>query len=62
MLSRHSAGIHLGNKLTYNCSGNTSPKLSQLAEVLWTNPGIKSKTGMHDLILTLKKKKNAGGE
>ena len=36
---------------------------SQLAEPLWTNPGLKSSIGVHDLISTLKKKKkNVGGE
>ena len=31
-----------GNELTYNFSGNTLSQSSQLAEPLWTDPGLKS--------------------
>ena len=31
-----------GNKLTCKFSGNTQPQSSQLAEPLWTDPGLKS--------------------
>ena len=31
-----------GNELTSNSSGNTWPQLFQLAEPLWTDPGLKS--------------------
>ena len=34
-----------GNELTRNSSGNTRSQSSQLAEPLWTDPGLKS--GMH---------------
>ena len=30
------------NELTRNSSGNTRPQSSQLAELLWTDPGVKS--------------------
>ena len=49
-----------GNKLTRNLLGNIQPQLSQLAEPLWTDPGIKSGISVCELISTLKK--NAGGE
>ena len=45
-LSRHSVGTLSGNKLTRNLSGNTRSQSSQLAEPLWTNPGIKSGISM----------------
>ena len=54
------------NKLTSNSSGNTRLQSSQLAEPLWTIPGIKRGLSVHTLISTLKKKKkkkkDAGGE
>ena len=37
--------------------GNTCPQLSQLAEPLWTDPGLKTVTGAHKLISTFEKKK-----
>ena len=46
MLFRHSAGTYQGNELTRNLSGNIQPKSSQLAEPLWTDPGLKSGIGM----------------
>ena len=46
-----------GNKLTRNSSGNILPQLSQLAEPLWTDPGLKSGITVPDLIFSLKKKK-----
>ena len=39
-----------GNKLTCNLSGNTYPQSSQLAEPLWTDPGLKSGISVRDLI------------
>ena len=42
MLSRHSVGTYQGNELTHNWAGNTHPQSSQLAELLWTDPGLKS--------------------
>ena len=50
-----------GNKLTRNSSGSTQSQSSQLAEPLWTDPGLKSGISLHELISTLKKK-SAGGE
>ena len=38
-------------------SGNIQPQSSQLAEPLWTDPGIKSGMSVRELISTLKKKK-----
>ena len=48
-----------GNKLTCNSSGNTWPQLSQLAEPLWTDPGIRSGISVRKPISTFKKKKKA---
>ena len=39
-----------GNELTCNLSGNIRPQLSQLAEPLWTDPGIKSEINVRKLI------------
>ena len=58
MLSRHSVGTYQGNKLTRNESKNARPLSSQIAEPLWTDPGLKSETSVRVLISTLKK----GGE
>ena len=41
-----------GNELTHNLSGNTQSQSSQLAEPLWTDPGLKSGVSMHKLIFT----------
>ena len=38
-------------------SEKTQPQLSQLAEPLWTNPGLKSGISVRELSSTLKKKK-----
>ena len=57
MLSKHGVGTYQGNELTRNSSGNTQPQLSQLAEPLWTDPGIKNEISVRELISTLKKKK-----
>ena len=52
-----------GNELTRDSSGNTWSQSSQLAEPLWTDPGLKRGISLRELIPTLKKKKkNAGGE
>ena len=40
------------NELTRNSSGNTRPQSSQLADPLWTIPGIKSGIGVRELIST----------
>ena len=42
MLSKHSVGTYQGNKLTHNSSGKTWPQSSQIAEPLWTDPGLTS--------------------
>ena len=55
MLSRHSVGTYQGEELTRHLSGNTWPLSSQLAETLWTDPGLKSGIGMRVLISTKKK-------
>ena len=39
-------------------SGNTHPQIPQFDEPLWTDPGLKSKISVCDLISTTKKKKN----
>ena len=59
-LSRHSVGTLSGIELTRNSSGNTRSQSSQLAETLWTDPDLKNKIGMSELISTLKKKAQAG--
>ena len=51
-----------GNELTRNTSGNTRSQSSQLAEPLWTDPGLKSGISLRELISTFKKKKSPGGE
>ena len=62
-LSGHSVGTLSGNELTCNSSENTRPQSSQLAEPLWTNPGVKRGISMRKLISNKKrKKKSAGGE
>ena len=62
-LSGHSVGTLSGNELTCNSSGNTQSQSSQLAEPLWTNPGVKRGISMRKLISNKKrKKKSAGGE
>ena len=45
----------LGNKLPHNSSGNIRPQLSQFAEPLWTDPGLKSGICVHELISVLRK-------
>ena len=51
-----------GNELTRNSSGNTWSQLSQPAEPLWSDPGIKSRISSRELISTLKKKSQAGNK
>ena len=60
-LSRHSVGTYQENELTRNSSGNTPSQSSQLAEPLWTDPGLKRGISVHKLISTLKKKKKGTG-
>ena len=55
-------GTHQVNELTRNYSERACPQLSQFAEPLWTDPGLKKKknggggVGVHELS-PLKKKK-----
>ena len=51
-----------GNELTRNSSGNTRSQSSQLAEPLWTDPGLKSGISVRKLISTQKKKKTHAGK
>ena len=50
-------------ELTRNSSGRTRPQSSQLAEPLWTDPGLKNGISVRELISTLKKEgeKSGGG-
>ena len=41
-----------GNELTRNSSGNARLQSSQLAEPLWTDPGLKSGISVRELIST----------
>ena len=54
-----------GNELINNLPGNTQPQLSQLAEPLWTDPGLKSgisaRANLHTHTHT-QKKAQAGNE
>ena len=56
------SGNLTGNELTRKSSGNTRSQSSQVAEPLWTDPGLKSGISVRELISTKKKKKNSGGE
>ena len=40
MLSRRSVGTYWENEFVHNSSGNTRPQSSQLAEPMWTDPGL----------------------
>ena len=42
----------LGNELTRKLAANTRSQSSQLAEPLWTDPGLKSAIGVRKLIST----------
>ena len=46
-----------GNELTRYSSGNTRSQSSQLAEPLWTDPGLKSGISVRELISNLKRKR-----
>ena len=49
-----------GNKLTRKSSDNTRSQSSQLAEPLWTDPGLNSGISVRELISTKKKKSTVG--
>ena len=61
-LCKHCVGAYQGNELTRNSVGNTRLQSTQLAETLWTDPGLKSGISVLELISNLKKKKSADGE
>ena len=52
MLFMHNVGTYQGNELTRYSSGNTRPQSSQLAELLWTDPGVNSEISVRELIGT----------
>ena len=52
MLTKYSVGTYQGDKPTHNHQGAPS-QLSQLAEPLWTDPGLNSGIGGRELISTL---------
>ena len=54
-LSEHSVGTCLETS-SHNLLGNIQPQSSQLAEALWSDPGIKSGISVHELISASKKK------
>ena len=56
-LSRHSVGLLSGNEFTRDSSGINRSQSSQLAEPLWTDPGLKSGFSVCKLISTLRKEK-----
>ena len=56
-LSRPSVGTYQENELTRKWSGNTRPQSSQLAEPLWTDPGVKSGISVLKLISTHTKRR-----
>ena len=57
MPSRHSVGTYQGNEHTLvNSSGNTRPPSSQLAEQLWTDPGVNSGISVRELISALRER------
>ena len=61
-LSRQSMGIYKETSSHATHQGTLSQS-SQLAEPLWTDPGLKSGISLHELISTVKKKeKSAGGK
>ena len=55
LLSRHSVGTYRETS-SRNSSGNVRPKLPQLTEPLWTDPGLKSGISVHKPISTSKNK------
>ena len=57
LLSRHNVGTYQENSSHATRQGNTQPRSSQLAEPLWTDPGLESGISVRKLISTSKKKK-----
>ena len=56
-LSKHSVRTYQETSLHATRQGDTRPQSSQLAEPLWTDPGLKSGISVHELNSTSKKKK-----
>ena len=50
------------NELIHNLSETTQPQSSQLAEPLWTDPGLKSGISLHELISISEKNNNKNGQ
>ena len=57
ILSGHSTWAYQGNELTRNSSGKAQPQSPQLAESLWTDPGLKSGMGVLELISTVRRRR-----
>ena len=55
MLSRNNVGTYQGNELARNSPENARPHSSKLAEPLCVDPGLKSETGVLELISTYNK-------
>ena len=51
------SGTLSGNELTRNSSRNSRSQSSQIAELLWTDPGLKSRISVRELISTTKTNK-----
>ena len=60
-LSGHTVQTYQENELTRNSSGNTRSQSSQLAELLWTDPVLKSEISVRVLISTLTTTTTKGG-
>ena len=56
-LSRYSVEIYQATNSHATRQGNSRPQSSQLAEPLWTDPGLKSEISVRELISIQKKKK-----
>ena len=61
-LSRYSVEIYQATNSHATRQGNSRPQSSQLAEPLWTDPGLKSEISVRELISIQKKKRSAGGD
>ena len=61
-LSRHSVQTYQENKFTDNSSGNAHPQSSKITEPLWTDPGLKSRTGVLELFLIKWEKAQVGND
>ena len=64
LLSRHSVGTYQEMSSHATHQGTFPSQSSELAELLWTDPGLESKISVRKLISTKKKKKrrSTGGE